>query len=108
QTLRRPPHWNADISHPYPDPETGKSREIDVFASIERYISREPEELAVTAKLIIECKNNSAPFVVVGDREEDYPRIDHSVILTFDPLRLRFPKAPMKLARLELNLEHLA
>jgi hypothetical protein len=45
---------------------------------------------------------------VIGDREEDLPRFDDSVILTFDPLRLRFPKAPMKLARLELKLEHLA
>ena len=108
QTLRRPPHWNASVSHAYPDPETGKSREIDVFASIERYISREPEELAVTAKLIIECKNSSAPFILIGDRQAELPYIDNSVILTFDPLRLKFPKAPMKLARLELNLEHLA
>jgi hypothetical protein len=108
QTLRRPPHWNADISQAYPDPETGKSREIDVFASIVRYVSRKPEELAITARLIIECKNNSAPFVLIGNLVKNFPHFDDSVILTFDPLRLRFPKAPLRLAKLELHLDHLA
>lgn len=106
QSLRQR-KFSVSISQAYPDPETGKSREIDVFADIGRDARRQPVDISITAELIIECKNSSGPFVLIGDHGEDYVGIDDAVVLSFDPLRLDFPKALHKAVEYELKLDHL-
>jgi hypothetical protein len=107
QALRRL-GYDASVSYAYPDPESGKSREIDVFATIDHDITRPPVEIVLTGELIIECKNSFNPFVLVGERGQDRSYYDDSVMLSFDPLYLEFPgakphnsiRANLKLARL--------
>ena len=106
QILRRR-EFSVNISRAYPDPETGKSREIDVFADIERDAKRQPVDITISAELIIECKNSSGPFVLVGDHGEDFVGMDDNVILSFDPLRLNFPKAMHKAVEYDLHLDAL-
>jgi hypothetical protein len=83
--------FHAEIGSAYPDPETGKSREIDVQAS--RLDDVEHEKIAglVHIDLIIECKNTTAPFVLVGQTIPGHRWLSYSVFLSFDPLRLKFP-----------------
>lgn len=97
--------FDVDISRAYPDPTTGKSREIDVFANLDCQIG--DANIIVIADLIIECKNSSSPFVLIGDHGGDYAHMDESTILTFDPLQLQFYKAPSSSLEIELKLDHL-
>ena len=105
QSLRQRKFY-VDIGRAYPDPETGKSREIDVFASMDRDVRRQPVSVTITTNLIIECKNSSGPFVLIGDHGQDYTGIDASVILSFDPLHMGFPKIESS-SKVKLRLDHL-
>lgn len=49
----------------FEDPDEGKSREIDVTA-VERVGFDEKAKLAAYIELIVECKNNSNPFVFIA------------------------------------------
>lgn len=48
----------------YQDPEEGKSREIDVRA-VKRIAYNEEKKIVVFAEMIVECKNNSNPFIFI-------------------------------------------
>src|SRR5262249_40595813 len=99
--------FETDINRAYPDPETGKSREIDVFASKADEIKRTPASISLEAELIIECKSSSNPFVLIGEAGQDRVYWDKSVLLSFDPLALNFPGRLHKRVRYELDLEKL-
>jgi hypothetical protein len=49
----------------FEDPEEGKSREIDVIA-IQRVAIDEDAKLAAYVELLVECKNNTNPFVFIA------------------------------------------
>src|ERR1700749_216790 len=62
------------VGDAYQDPESGKSREIDVYADFYEFVKRDPEiSVQVSVTLIIECKNSSGPFVLIGDHGMKYP-----------------------------------
>ncbi len=86
--------FSTYLNYPYPDPETGKSREIDVSADKETHIHRQPVEVYVQIELIVECKNTPNPFVIIGERGRPFSGSSESFKVTFDPLRLRFPGPP--------------
>ncbi len=49
----------------FEDSEEGKSREIDVLA-VKRVARNEDAKLSAFVELIVECKNNSNPFVFIA------------------------------------------
>jgi hypothetical protein len=106
QKLRRA-GFETSINHAYPDPENGKSREIDVLATIEKEIRRQPVDINVYMDLVIECKNSLNPFVLIGERGQDRIYPDESVILSFDPFRLGFPEKKYRRVFHELKLASL-
>ncbi|MFC8431604.1 hypothetical protein [Streptomyces sp. NPDC057253] len=57
----------------YKDPEEGKSREIDVYAFREFYANKE-RDITVGVKLLVECKNSSGPYVVLGRKPSENER----------------------------------
>ncbi len=95
--------FSVIINDAFPDPETGKSREIDVFGGMDYEI--DAINLAVTARVLVECKNTPNPFVVVGTSRERWGFIDESIAVSFDPLSFDFrPKAPSSiLSQLEIG-----
>ncbi|WP_326564241.1 hypothetical protein [Micromonospora peucetia] len=84
----------ASIGVPFVDPDTGKSREIDVTADYGTFVG--DSSLAapwVAADFIIECKNTTSPFVVVGRtvRKHVGLHLDNVYVPSFDPLALGWP-----------------
>jgi hypothetical protein len=75
----------------YTDPESGKSREIDVTATAYRNIRESGQApIIICATLVIECKNYADPLVVIGQGKEIFFHNGEPAI-TFDPLRFDFP-----------------
>jgi hypothetical protein len=98
------------IGKAFLDPESGKSREIDVFASLEGSIDgvEAGNSPHIFVELAIECKNSSGPFVLIGDHGRDYhPWTGATIHVTFDPLKFGFPKALGRTLRSMLNLDTL-
>ena len=92
QSLRKQGAF-AEVAQAYPDPESGKSREIDVYAYFEQRAEREAAiDISIGAALIIECKNSSGPFILIGDHGQDYPWVNESILISFDPFTLKFSK----------------
>src|SRR5690348_5268079 len=80
------PSPEITIGDAYPDPESGKSREIDVYADFYEFIKRKPEiNIQPSITLVIECKNSSGPFVLIGDRRSESPIIRDLATISFDP-----------------------
>lgn len=81
----------AQINVPFSDPDTGKSREIDVVGS-EGNFAKSTERIAdpwVWREIIAECKNTTNPFVVVGRRTNDTSNhCKNWYSPGFDPLKL--------------------
>jgi hypothetical protein len=63
QLERRGLHVRTNVA--FEDPDEGKSREIDVTA-IRRVAHDERAQVAAFVELIVECKNNSNPFVFIA------------------------------------------
>lgn len=96
------------LNDAYPDPESGKSREIDVYADFYEFIQRKPEiSVQASISLVIECKNSSGPFVIIGDRGQDVPWMRDFGVVSFDTFSLGFEKARHKSIARELKLEDL-
>lgn len=94
----------------YPDPESGKSREIDVRADFYRLIERESNiRIRLGISLIIECKSSIAPFVLIGDHGQESPQTNNLIAVSFDPFSLLFSKVMYDHNTLEtnFNLSHL-
>lgn len=66
--------FHVETSWAYPDPDEGKSREIDVRA-VKRVHYDEENKTQVFVELLVECKDSSAPMVFLerlkNDRERD-------------------------------------
>lgn len=92
------------VNDAFPDPESGKSREIDVYASIDLDVTRPPVDFTISGEVVLECKNSSAPFVLIGDRNHSPVYDSDAVILGFDPLSLTFPGARFRSMYPELGL----
>jgi len=55
--------YYVDANDAYPDPATGKSRELDLFAITARRLGRDAD--FIFNVLLIECVNNSEPLVLI-------------------------------------------
>jgi hypothetical protein len=106
QILRRA-EFQAEVNYAYPDPETEKSREIDVSASFEEHLEERSINISLSAELVIECKNNSSPLVVIGERGQDPVFSDDGIRLSFDPYDLKFPKGKSQSLLSKLGLHQL-
>ena len=79
--------FHVVINDAFPDSDTGKSRETDIFAFVEFMPN---DHLLARGVALVECKNYSTPLVVVG-RSVDriFSPIDECVV-SFDPSSLNF------------------
>ena len=82
------------LNHVFIDPETGKSREIDVIASATENISDAGIKVLADATLIIECKNYNDPLIVIGENGRNFYNRDP--IISFDPLLIEFANRHIK------------
>jgi hypothetical protein len=72
------------------DPDTGKSREIDIVASVHNNIQHNNRaKVIINATLLIECKNYSDPLVIIG-QGNDFRFHNDGPVITFDPLLFEF------------------
>jgi hypothetical protein len=86
--------FNVILNDAFPDPDTGKSRETDIFGMLERQ-ARKSGSIQVAGHVLVECKNYSTPLVLVGtNREQSFFHID-SKFVSFDPFSLGFPNTPL-------------
>lgn len=53
--------WNALTNRAWTDSESGKSREIDVWAG-KNFLALKSPTMTVSANLLVECKNTAAPY----------------------------------------------
>lgn len=81
QLEKRGMHVRTNVA--FEDPDEGKSREMDVNAFLQAGRNEEAK-LAVNIELVVECKNNSSPFVFIA-------RPKNRVDLKAPPLELQFP-----------------
>jgi hypothetical protein len=82
--------FDSFLNDPFNDPETGKSREIDVVAIASRAIpSRGNTKLMIGAILMVECKNYADPLAIVG-HDMGYSLQHAQPVMAFDPLAFKF------------------
>lgn len=66
----------------FKDPDEGKSREVDVYA-FKEFFANEAGNITLGVKLLVECKNSSGPYVVLGrkpdDNERNIPPYSHTL-----------------------------
>jgi hypothetical protein len=107
--MLRENEFDTQLNYAYPDPGSGKSREIDVYAYADNDVvqQRLDEAVSITAELVIECKNSSSPFVLVGERGQEFLPSRGAAFITFDPLRLRFPNRLYESISRTLQLDYL-
>ena len=60
--------YYVDANDAYPDPTTGKSRELDLMAMTARKLSRDYD--FVFTVLLIECFNNPQPLVLLTKKPQ--------------------------------------
>jgi hypothetical protein len=78
------------LNDAFDDPDTGKSREIDIVASAYNNIQHDNlAKIIVNATLLIECKNYSDPLVIIG-QSNDFRFHNNGPVITFDPLLFDF------------------
>ena len=84
--------FTSFLNHPFVDSDTGKSREIDVIASVSTAIetSDDNTKIIIDTTIVAECKNYSDPLIVIG-RSEEASFYRARPIITFDPLLIEFP-----------------
>lgn len=96
--------FDADVNVAYPDPDTRKTREMDVYGFTSCNVGERPCHINLCVDVVIECKSSQNPFVLIGECGQDEVYTDPSVILSFDPLLLRFAKAHGRTVKYGLNL----
>ena len=84
--------FETDIGKAYPDPDTGASREFDVYAVRDEDFEVGKMSPLISVSLVVECKNTPNPFVVIGEKVADYWFTD-PVLLSFDPIPYLYPDA---------------
>lgn len=83
-------NFKVMLNDAFIDPDTGKSREIDVVASAHNNIQRDNlAKIIISATLLIECKNYSDPLVIIG-QGNDFRFHNDEPVITFDPLLFEF------------------
>jgi hypothetical protein len=97
--------FSVVINDAFPDPDTGKSREIDLFGGMDYEIDE--VHLVIMATVLIECKNTPNPFVAVGTNSSRWDRLDESASIAFDPLNLDFGSHAKMSIFSELDLRRL-
>ncbi|RHX77524.1 hypothetical protein [Leptospira yasudae] len=53
----------------YEDKDTGKSREVDILARKHKYIENDKTKILINIEVIAECKNNTTPIVLIGNKK---------------------------------------
>jgi len=97
------------VGDAYPDSESGKSREIDVYAEFYDFVKRDPEiSVHICVTLIVECKNSSGPFVLIGDHGAESPYVRDFAFTSFDPFSLGFTEAKYESLESKLQLSQLS
>jgi hypothetical protein len=99
--------FEAAINFPFTDPDSGKSREIDVLAWWADYSGDAGLGAPfVSATFLVECKNTSNPYVVVGSADP-YPtyylRHRNTYVPEFDPLALGWQEVQSTFDYLDLK-----
>jgi hypothetical protein len=85
--------FDVDINSAYEDDESGKTREIDVFAQYDRHAGdKRAGAPLVVANFIVECKNSPDPFLVMGRNRSREAFYLGSYSTEFDPFDLGFDK----------------
>ena len=70
ETVLRQEEYYVEANHSYPDPNTGKSRELDLYAMCA--IKAGPEDFDfVFPILLIECVNNPQPLALITKEPQD-------------------------------------
>ncbi|WP_430497375.1 hypothetical protein ACQRWP_21965 [Micromonospora trifolii] len=83
--------FETDLNRPFPDGDSGKSREMDVWASLSSFARRDLLSIYLDTQVICECKNTDQPFIIVGEDLEHFDsRGSVQVVSGFDPLGLNF------------------
>jgi hypothetical protein len=57
--------FNVTLGYSFQDPDEDKSRDIDVFA-LRNFLRDKSIQTTVDLRLIVECKNTTAPFLAIG------------------------------------------
>jgi hypothetical protein len=87
--LLRKHEFHVEINSAFPDPESGKSREVDITAEIMHDSIGPDENISVAVELIIECKNSSNPLILIGEEDSHGRYTRNSIdIVSFDPLHI--------------------
>jgi hypothetical protein len=86
--------FSAEINYAFPDPDTGKSREVDVLAfPNRRYVKNKAFDISLDLELIVECKSGEHPVILLGERGHEFDLLLNSLHLAFDPLKFGFTGA---------------
>jgi hypothetical protein len=80
--------FTVDLNDAFVDPESGKSREIDVIASSHKRV----RQVGINVTVIAECKNFADPLIVLGHSGHYgiHSYFFQPPVITFDPLQFRF------------------
>jgi hypothetical protein len=85
------------LNQPFTDPQSGKSREIDVLAETYNNVREDDLHKAlINATLVVECKNYQDPLLTIGQGNQSMFHNDKPLI-TFDPLEFDFTNARRRL-----------
>lgn len=82
--LFRQREFTTEPNATYPDPTTGKVREIDIVA---RWTTTTPPS-EVNALVLCECENNSQPVVFFGTPADPERELDESIVISGFPLAI--------------------
>jgi hypothetical protein len=81
--------FDVMLNDPFPDPDEGKSRELDLTGQIDYPLSG---DVSITGTVLVECKNYSNPVILIGTESfSDTPIVD-TCFVDFNPLSLGFKR----------------
>jgi hypothetical protein len=88
-------NFNVAVSYAFEDPETGKSREVDILATRTNWDwDDEIVGPLLACEVLVECKNTQNPFVLIGSTDHGNRLSTYSYFRSeFDPLTLGFSGA---------------
>ncbi len=96
ETVLRSRGYYVEANAAYPDPVTGKSRELDLLAGLVRFLSKKGistvsrgDISTVGMRLLIECVNNPQPIVFIA--KEPQRNRDHSMEIKLAGLPVQVP-----------------
>lgn len=87
EILFRSRAWYVEANSAYPDPETSKSRELDIYAL--RMVDHQDESGdAVFVSIVAECVNNPQPIAFIT-KEDKYFDFSRDIKIVSDPMEVQ-------------------